>query len=368
MFAKVFLVSVFAMFSIKGEASLSSPGNWYSGLPHQVRLHNEGRRALVERIHMIRTAKHSLRLRTFLFANDFVGNLLLTEIRKRKKQVPHLDVRLLLDYWGMGEGPVIPSALLSDLLLENIQVRYYSKVVKARVLSFNQRDHGKMMVGDCDQFIVGGRNIEDGYFGLSGSMNFLDRDVWLQGPGGVHACESFDMFWNSSFVEPHRFGMGPQAEIRKESSWEAPLKSYLESEMTTLEKDTFVTHSGVSVVVDLPGPSDSSRILSKYLERFLWDSRQSLEMETPTFVPKASLQAAIDSLLNKNQFHFSVLTNTPRSMKVAPQVDGFVVELGFGEEVEELVGDGGEVVGDDEAGAGGAGGFEGEEPLFDVGA
>ncbi len=49
-------------------------------------------------------------------------------------------------------------------------------------------------------------------------------------------------------------------------------------------------------------------------------------------------------------------------------VDGFVVELGFGEEVEELVGDGGEVVGDDEAGAGGAGGFEGEDPLLDVGA
>ncbi|MBY0111739.1 MAG: hypothetical protein K2Y21_02870 [Phycisphaerales bacterium] len=45
-----------------------------------------------------------------------------------------------------------------------------------------------------------------------------------------------------------------------------------------------------------------------------------------------------------------------------------MVELGFGEEVEELVGDGREVVGDDEAGAGGTGGFEGEDPLFDVGA
>jgi hypothetical protein len=49
-------------------------------------------------------------------------------------------------------------------------------------------------------------------------------------------------------------------------------------------------------------------------------------------------------------------------------VDGFVVELGFGEEVEELVGDGREVVGDDEAGAGGAGGFESVDTLFDVGA
>jgi hypothetical protein len=49
-------------------------------------------------------------------------------------------------------------------------------------------------------------------------------------------------------------------------------------------------------------------------------------------------------------------------------VDGFVVELGFVEQVEEFVGDGGEVVGDDEAGAGGARGFKGVEPLFDVGA
>lgn len=48
-------------------------------------------------------------------------------------------------------------------------------------------------------------------------------------------------------------------------------------------------------------------------------------------------------------------------------VDGFVIELGFDQEVEEVVGDGGEVVGDDEAGAGGAGGFEGEEAFFDVG-
>jgi hypothetical protein len=49
-------------------------------------------------------------------------------------------------------------------------------------------------------------------------------------------------------------------------------------------------------------------------------------------------------------------------------VDGLVVEFGFVEQVEEFVGDGGEVVGDDEAGAGGAGGFEGVDTLFDVGA
>ncbi len=48
-------------------------------------------------------------------------------------------------------------------------------------------------------------------------------------------------------------------------------------------------------------------------------------------------------------------------------MDGFVIEFGFGEQVEQFVGDGGEVVGDDEAGAGGAGGFESVDTLFDVG-
>lgn len=325
MSAKSFLVSVFVFFCFSVEAGPLSPGNWYSGAPHRVRLHNEGRSALAERIYMIRTAQKSLRLRTFLFANDFVGNLLLSEIRKRKKEVPSLDVRILLDYWGMGEGPVIPSNLLNDLLLEKIHVRYYNKAMKVRVVNFNQRDHGKMIVGDCDQFIVGGRNIEDGYFGLSKSMNFLDRDIWIQGPSGVSACESFDLFWNNPIATPHRIGMGPSSAVRKASPWEVPLRAQLESELEKLEKLTFATNSGISLIVDLPGSGNSSRILSRYLEGFIMGSETSMDMETPTFIPKASLQGAIDSVLNRDKFRLTVLTNTPASMKVAPRVDGMIV-------------------------------------------
>jgi len=57
--------------------------------------------------------------------------------------------------------------------------------------------HNKALIADGRAAIVGGRNIGDHYYGVSGEANFRDMDVLATGPVVADIAASFDSFWNS---------------------------------------------------------------------------------------------------------------------------------------------------------------------------
>ena len=62
--------------------------------------------------------------------------------------------------------------------------------------------HNKLFAVDNHLAIVGGRNIGNGYFGLSRKYNFRDLDVLVGGPVVEEISHAFDEYWNAEASYP----------------------------------------------------------------------------------------------------------------------------------------------------------------------
>ncbi len=82
----------------------------------------------------------------------------------------------------------------------NIEVRFFNSVMGILDKNIDFRIHAKLMVVDSRSYITGGRNLNDSYFSLSPNINYLDRDVRVQGSSAAQAQEHFDRLWDSSRV------------------------------------------------------------------------------------------------------------------------------------------------------------------------
>lgn len=73
--------------------------------------------------------------------------------------------------------------------------------LESMVLDFsdaNQRLHRKILVVDGTQALMGGRNVGNESFGLDRELNFMDREILVQGEGVGDIGAAFDLFWNDS--------------------------------------------------------------------------------------------------------------------------------------------------------------------------
>ncbi|MEX2249950.1 MAG: phospholipase D-like domain-containing protein, partial [Parvibaculum sp.] len=88
----------------------------------------------------------------------------------------------------------------------------------------NQRMHNKIVAVDNTLAIVGGRNVNDAYFGLDATNYFLDRDVVIAGPLTAEISASFDAFWNDPYAVPARdFARDDASSVNAGTVWaEAP--------------------------------------------------------------------------------------------------------------------------------------------------
>lgn len=168
--------------------------------------------ALLVRVHLIRQARRSIEIQTFIWSNDEVGRLLIYELIEAARR--GVNVRIIADHMVSDQDPATVAFLAT--VHPNFQVRHYRpamarikpswwQTVLAAARSFrgiNQRMHNKVMLVDDAVLITGGRNIENTYFDHSTGMNFRDRDVLATGPVVQSAVASFESYWNYQHVVP----------------------------------------------------------------------------------------------------------------------------------------------------------------------
>lgn len=163
---------------------------------HSILLLNSGIAALQKRIDMIRNAKKSILIETFIWEKDRSGRLLFEELIQKKKRDPHVSIKLLIDesitVWEMDD---FVGQYLKKLGLE---VSFYNRALDPITAQF--RTHRKIFVIDDKEAIIGGRNIGDDYFDLDHEYNFLDRDVWVDGVTAKAVADSFYSYWNDSSI------------------------------------------------------------------------------------------------------------------------------------------------------------------------
>lgn len=136
----------------------------------------------------IAAARSSIDLATFIFepCEPSVQVLLETLAARARDGV---RVRLLLDNVTQKSAP--KNAMLAYLREAGAEIRFYNPY------ELNMRMHIKFLVVDGRRLVTGGRNLSDRYFAYSSELNYIDRDVLVEGAAAARAVDSFEELWTS---------------------------------------------------------------------------------------------------------------------------------------------------------------------------
>ncbi len=312
-----------------------------AGSTQAVTLLEIGAAALAARIHLIRSARRSIDIQTFIWADDEVGRLMITELLDAARR--GVRVRIIADQLNVGAGPARLALLV--LAHRNLEVRLYNPLDqqastslggKLRGLFFNfsalnHRMHNKLMVVDGRVAVTGGRNIANKYYDYDPDFNYVDRDVLVVGSVVTDMAAAFETYWQDPIVvaaerlndvhaELERIGyMLPEGRLELPRSPQfAPLiaqalqASYVKSEFI----DTAFKVNAVHYSADRPRKpflkdDDSDNDTTKEVRSAVTGATTRVTVQTPYFILSAT---AVDGLKALRQAHpgieFLVVTNS----------------------------------------------------------
>ena len=342
--------------------------------PHNViALLDRGEDALAARINLIRGARKSIDIQTYIWSKDDAGLLMLDELVNAARR--GVKVRILADQLGSLNDPALLSRLARAS--NNLEIRLYNPTFDearsnfaeytASVLCclsrFNQRMHNKLFLVDDEVGITGGRNYEDRYYDWDPKLDFLDRDVVVAGPTARQMAKSFEIFWKHPRSVPLTHLRDANARILAHPHdalpWVAPVYGYprrVARVQAEAEDPQFVrTHltdgslevGRVDYFYDLPSKtkSDHSRAATKLtrdLMHLLRSARHEVVLQTPYLVLTDRAGDIFRALhQRKPPVHVLVSTNSLASTDALPVYalsykhrKRFLVDYGF--DIHEL--------------------------------
>lgn len=310
-----------------GPVSLADPADPTVG--NRVVSIENGRDALLVRLHLIRQARASIDIQTFIWTDDECGRLLMYELIEAARR--GVRVRIIADHMVSDQDPRTVAFLAT--VHPNFQVRHYRPAMRrinpslwqtmlAGALSFhgtNQRMHNKLMVFDGAIMLTGGRNIENTYFDHSRTMNFRDRDVLAVGPVAQVAADSFEEFWNfkhtvpgteltdvAAIIAADKF---PRYESRADYDFgvffadEAALTGEVAAAATRLGGQLRLL-AKVRFIVDLPGKSSGwfarDSLITRELRALAAGAERDIVMQTPYLILSKPARRLVKELQRKN--------------------------------------------------------------------
>lgn len=289
----------------------ASPGP-APGAGNQLALIEQGYDALLLRVHLIRQARATIDIQTFIWTNDECGRLMIYELIEAARR--GVKVRIIADHMFSDQDPDIVAFLAT--VHPNFETKHYRpassrlkasffRTVLAGLQSFralNQRMHNKVMIVDNAVLLTGGRNVANEYFDHGTGMNFRDRDVLAVGPVVRAAAGSFAAFWNYRHAVPSReltdvlaaidrgtfrryatradYDFGPHfGELDREASDAAIIAQRFAVRLRPVRKVEFIG--------DEPGKrrrSDSMARITSELRSTLGRAQRSIVIQTPYLV------------------------------------------------------------------------------------
>ena len=179
---------------------------------HYALILDYGQDALIARLDLIRGARRSIDVQTYIFDEDDAGHLVLDELLAAARR--GVKVRLLVDQLAALKRVETFAALAGAHA--NFEMRVYNPVLGrahfgypmyawATVCCFrrlNQRMHTKLVVVDDLVGITGGRNYQNDYYDWDPRYNFRDRDILVAGPAMADMAAEFQTFWNAPLSTP----------------------------------------------------------------------------------------------------------------------------------------------------------------------
>lgn len=261
---------------------------------NQVRLIHGGRDYFTEMLRMIREARESVHLQTYIFDDDETGNLVADELMAAGAR--GVRVYVLLDGYASRH---LPEAFIKQLRNSKIHFRFFEPLLRSRNFYFGRRLHHKLLVTDLRYSLVAGINVSNRYNDLPGQPAWLDWAIYAEGEVSFELFKVCAEFWYRS-TKSARAAVAKAKMPAFPDSWECAVRvrrndwvrrknqisrSYIEM-FNRAEKEIIVMSSyflpgrvirrnmlralkrGVHVSVILAGTSDIP--MAKFAERFIY--------------------------------------------------------------------------------------------------
>ena len=270
--------------------------------------------ALLLRVHLIRQARTSVDIQTFIWTKDECGALMMAELLAAAQR--GVRVRIIADQMVSEKDPATVAGIA--VAHPNLLVKHYRPPL-SRINpgwwhtlwagltgfgDFNQRMHNKVMIVDGRVLITGGRNVENTYFDHSTVLDFRDRDVLAAGPAARSAAASFEQYWAFRDAVPSRqlkdvqavlarggqkryaaradFDFGPFfGELTRQADDPAEIRRRFTDRLRPVRRATFVADEPGKRRV---GASGHYTLITKALNEALDQARSNIVMQTPYLV------------------------------------------------------------------------------------
>ncbi|MFW6041759.1 MAG: phospholipase D-like domain-containing protein [Guyparkeria sp.] len=296
---------------------------------------------------LAREAERTLDMQYYIWSADISGTWMFGELLDAAER--GVRVRLLLDDMGV-TGLDRELAALDDH--PNIEVRLFNPFVlrnRFKWLGFvtdlprvNRRMHDKVFIADNQVTIVGGRNVNDKYFGADPTMRFVDLDVLAVGPAVDHISRRFDRFWASPSAYPvdrllpaAEPGVADRLALANERMNSEPRAAEYRSALERTDLDTALfgrdgelEWTPATVVADEPSkglgvPADRDDLLTYQLREILETPSRSIDIISSFFVPTPTITEALTTLAGRG-VRVRVLTNSLETTDMPPVHAGYV--------------------------------------------
>ncbi|WP_111859115.1 phospholipase D family protein [Acinetobacter sp. CFCC 10889] len=290
---------------------------------------SEAFQSIAARIHLIRQAKYNLDLQYYIWADDFIGNLMLHELLKAADR--GVKVRLLIDDQN---GTKIDKQLKALSTHPNIEIKLYNpyKFRNLRFLDYifrlqqiNHRMHNKLIIADGIIAVTGGRNISSEYFDASESFQFTDMDILFFGTAVQHANSVFSDFWNHNLSYPNQqfIRQGNAQDLEKlrvnyqkleQKDKATDIKVDTEQKELAHElKQNHVNWARAHFLADSPkktlGQATDQELISHQIRAHLGEPKQEMDLISAYFVPTQTGTKYLGQL-PKQGVDVRVLTNS----------------------------------------------------------
>jgi len=297
------------------------------GSAEYVSLLEVGDDALLARVHLIRSAKQSIDVQTFIWKDDPTSRFLFDELVKAAER--GVLVRILIDALNAPGSPEqlgrmarahrnLEIALYKPLseTLEVGTIGFWDNLIfKARHM--NRRMHNKLLLVDGRIGIAGGRNYEGKYYDRNTSFLFRDRDVIVAGPSVMDMQDSFELFWQDKSAVFLTQLKDVQAAFDRlsdgDSRFSDPADAWMFEEIDALANERDLTAvrdtiriyeaDDVQFVYDTPRKFKGSREhmeFDDWFETVLESATDRLVYQTPYLIYNRNIRKAFNELHRRN--------------------------------------------------------------------
>lgn len=291
--------------------------------------------ALATRLMLIDNASTSIRIASYQIRDDDSGGQLLAALVSAAER--GVMVRILVDAHPNSNN--LPKPLIRFLVERGVEIRERPFDARSKLEIGRPRLHDKLFAVDSTHLIMGGRNLEQDYFGL-GNRRYIDFDVLAQGEIVCTAERYFDERWHERLSATPRL-TGPERAkmLKKQIHAEWNDQSYCDV-VPQIERWLEELRSGELRAMDLPCRSASNlyeqelhqhqpchveflrdytnatkRVSNSISSRILEEiesARRSLTISTPYFAIPHSLRDALIRAA-KRGVSVTILTNSLES-------------------------------------------------------